>query len=110
MPEKEGLEPPTAAELRAIEARVAAAEIAAWDDDAVAEPLLPSLPEPGRVVATRSLDGIDVTEWTLANGIRVLVKPTDFRDDEVLFKAVSPGGPSHAATPTQAAADLAAPP
>lgn len=109
MPEKEGLVPPTAAELRAIEARVAAAEIAAWDDDAVAEPLLPSLPEPGRVVATRSLDDIDVTEWTLANGIRVLVKPTDFRDDEVLFNAVSPGGTSHAPTETLLSASLAAP-
>src|SRR5690606_7529497 len=73
MPEKEGLVPPTAAQLRAIEARVAAAEIAGWDDDAVAEPLLPSLPEPGRVVATRSLDDIDVTEWTLAAGIRVII-------------------------------------
>lgn len=109
MPEKQGLEPPGAHELRAIETRVGAAQIAAWDDDAVAEPLLPRLPDAGRVVATRTLDGIGVTEWILANGIRVLVKPTDFRDDEVLFSGVSLGGTSHAPTEELLSASLAAP-
>ncbi|MHB1170351.1 MAG: M16 family metallopeptidase [Longimicrobiales bacterium] len=109
MPEKEGLEPPTAAELLAIEERVSAASIAGYSDDAVSEPLLPVLPEPGRVVTTRTLDGIDVTEWTLSNGIRVLVKPTDFRDDEILFVGVSPGGTSHAPTDALITASLATP-
>ena len=31
---------------------------------------------------------------TLANGVRVIMKPTDFKTDEVLFSATSPGGNS----------------
>ncbi len=109
MPQKDGLDGPTAQELRAVDARVAESTITAWSDDAVGEPLLPAPPEPGRVVATRSLDDIGVTEWTLANGIRVLVKPTDFRDDEILFAGVSAGGTSLATTDVLLSASLAAP-
>ena len=36
--------------------------------------------------------GLDIIDWKLSNGIRVLLKTTDFKDDEVLFAAVSPGG------------------
>ena len=35
-----------------------------------------------------------ITEWTLENGVRVILKPTDFGEDEVLFSAFSPGGTS----------------
>ncbi len=38
---------------------------------------------PGTVVATRTIPEIGVTEWTLSNGVRVVVKPTDFKSDEV---------------------------
>ena len=37
---------------------------------------------------------VGVTEWTLSNGVRVLVKPTDFQADQVLMRAYSPGGTS----------------
>jgi zinc protease len=36
-------------------------------------------------------------EWRLSNGARVLLLPTDYRDDEILFAARSPGGHSLAA-------------
>lgn len=32
------------------------------------------------------------TEWVLANGIKIIIKPTDFKKDEILFSAISPGG------------------
>ena len=51
-------------------------------------------PQPAAIVAEQELAGLGVTEITLANGVRVLLKPTDFKDDEVLFNAVSPGGSS----------------
>ncbi len=38
------------------------------------------------------MPAVGVTEWRLSNGVRVLVKPTDFKADEVLFSAYSPGG------------------
>ena len=60
-------------------------------DDA---PLLTSMPEPGTVVGERRLEEIDAVEWTLSNGVTVIAKQTDFRNDEVLMAAISPGGDS----------------
>jgi zinc protease len=37
---------------------------------------------------------VDVTEWKLSNGVRVLLKPTDFNADQISFTAYSPGGTS----------------
>jgi zinc protease len=37
---------------------------------------------------------LGLTEWRLSNGARVLLKPTDFKEDQVLFAAFSPGGDS----------------
>ena len=37
---------------------------------------------------------VGITEWTLSNRARVLVKPTEFKADEVRFGAYSPGGSS----------------
>jgi zinc protease len=35
-----------------------------------------------------------VTEWELANGVKVVLKPTTFKQDEIIFRATSPGGTS----------------
>ena len=40
-----------------------------------------------------------ITEWTLSNGVRVVLKPTTFKQDEILFRAFSPGGTSLARRP-----------
>ncbi len=37
-----------------------------------------------------------ITEWTLSNGVRVILEPTTFKQDEILFRAFSPGGTSMA--------------
>src|SRR5690606_22123617 len=55
--------------------------------------LLTEVPEPGEIVAQREKAG-GVIEWELSNGVRVVLKPTDFEEDEVQFYAWSPGGTS----------------
>jgi len=64
------------------------------DSAAVASdaPLMSRPPAPGRIVGERHLVTAGMTEWTLSNGARVLLKPTDFNRDELLIKAVGPGG------------------
>jgi len=91
-PEKEGLVIPTEEELSALFQDVVAAEIAPYEDTATDEPLLAMMPTPSPVEKESFIPELDVTEWTLANGVRVLMKPTDFKDDEVVFQAYSPGG------------------
>ncbi|MCI0437274.1 MAG: insulinase family protein [Gemmatimonadetes bacterium] len=90
-PEKEGLALPSREALLATLDAVDAPALEPYEDR-TADALIATLPEPGRIVAERSIPRIDVTEWTLSNGIRVLLRPTDFKDDEVVFRAWSPGG------------------
>ena len=65
-----------------------------YADDVGDIPLLANLPEPGTITAEEHIESIDAVKWTLSNGVTVLAKQTDFRDDEVLFRAFSPGGNS----------------
>lgn len=73
---------------------VAARKIEPYVDTRPSVPLMKGPPTPGRVVKTSTIAEIGVTEWTLTNGVRVIVKPTDFRNDEVRMSAFSPGGHS----------------
>ncbi|MFH1764951.1 MAG: pitrilysin family protein, partial [Gemmatimonadota bacterium] len=91
-PEKEDFPLPAEAELSSIFQEAVAAEIEAYEDTATEEPLLAEIPTPSPVVVESSIPELGITEWTLANGVRVVLKPTDFKDDEVLVQAFSPGG------------------
>lgn len=93
-PEKEGVTYPTAAEAVAAIKEVQAEEITAYVDEVSNEPLISKELTPGRVVAELegTIDG--TTEWILSNGAKVVLKKTDFKDDEILMTAVSEGGTS----------------
>jgi zinc protease len=69
-------------------------EPAAYVDAIEAIALLADLPESGSILSEESIESIDTRKWTLSNGITVYAKQTDFRDDEVIFNAYSPGGHS----------------
>ena len=45
-----------------------------------------------RRISTTATKPAGITEWTLSNGVRVVLDPTTFKQDEVLFRAFSPGG------------------
>jgi len=93
-PRKAAAPLPTDAQILAVFDRAAKAPVTAYTETVSEAPLLERLPAPGRVVSTRTIEAAGVTEWKLSNGARVLVKPTDFKADEVLFSAYSPGGTS----------------
>lgn len=94
VPDKPGLTVPTEAEVRAVFGTVLAANIAPWTETVAEGALVTTLPTPGRVVSERRIERQDITDWTLANGVRVLVKPTDYNADQILVSAFSPGGAS----------------
>lgn len=56
------------------------------------ETLIEHLPAAGTIVATRQDSLLHTTTFTLSNGIRVTVKPTDFKNDQVMLTAIKPGG------------------
>jgi len=85
---------PTEAEVRALASAAATAPVEPWRDSAVARGLLARPPVPGKVVATARDAGADATVWTLGNGVRVIVKPTAFQNDEITFTGWQHGGTS----------------
>jgi zinc protease len=93
-PKKDDVRVPTKAAMLAVFDRAKKTTLAAYVDSTSDSPLLAILPAPGKVVSERTLEGTDIIEWKLSNGARVLLKPTDFKADEVLFGAQSPGGES----------------
>ncbi|HKQ57387.1 MAG TPA: insulinase family protein [Candidatus Eisenbacteria bacterium] len=91
-PEKKAAKVPTEAALRAVLAKAADAQVAAWVDTTAGKPLMATLPTPGTVTGRRVIDELGVTVLTLSNGVEVWLKPTDFKADEIVFSAVARGG------------------
>ena len=93
-PEKAGLEVPSEQKLSAVLKSVSGKEITAYKDTVTDQPLLDKIPELGKVIKTAAKEEYGITEWELANGVKVVLKPTNFKQDEILVRALSPGGTS----------------
>ena len=92
-PDKEGMVYPTEAEILDILKKTKAEEITAYEDKVSDEPLLKETPKAGKIVKTEE-GPFGSTALTLSNGVRVVVKNTDFKADEIRMRAFSPGGTS----------------
>lgn len=92
-PEKDKADLPAPAQLLAALSN-AGKDLKAYADDAVNKPLLAEKPVAGKVTSEKKFEDIGVTEWTLSNGIKVLLKPTDFKNDQIIFSSFSKGGTS----------------
>jgi zinc protease len=97
---------PTASALLAVFKSAQEATLSAYVDSVSDAPLVSQAPVPGRIVSERTLPSTGILEWRLSNGAKVLLKPTTFKGDEVLFEARSPGGASLAPDSNAATADL----
>ena len=91
-PEDKSVVLPTEAEAVEMLAAVKNEEIEAPVEEAIRENLVETAPKAGKIKKTNYIESLDATEWTLSNGVRVVVKPTTFKQDEILFYAFSQGG------------------
>jgi zinc protease len=91
-PDKPDIKLPDRASMLAVFDRPADASLTAYVDSTSDAPLIASPPAPGKIVSETKLPETGILEWRLSNGARVLLKPSDFKRDEVLFAAQSPGG------------------
>lgn len=94
MPDKPGLTPPTNEQLAAVLGKVEATDVKPFEDKTVDGPLVSQELHKSGVASRKKNEALGVTEITLTNGVRILLKPTDFKKEEVLFTAFSPGGTS----------------
>lgn len=90
--EKEGVTYPTTDRLIEIVNSGETLNIEPYVDTTPQRPLLETEPTSGKIKSTKTNDKIGTTEWRLSNGAKVIVKPTDFKSDEIKFVAISRGG------------------
>ena len=85
VPKKEGVVNPTEAQLAEVLAKVKKAEIAPYADNTVKEPLIPANAKlkGSKVKKELKNEALGTTTWVLKNGLKVVVKPTTFKADEV---------------------------
>ena len=92
--EKEGAVYPTPEAVKAAIDAVHGEQLTAWVDNVKNEPLIKEMPKKGSIVGEKENATLGYKELTLSNGARVLLKKTDFKDDEVVIDATSKGGSS----------------
>ena len=97
-PEDSAVVLPTEAEAIQFLAAVKNQEIEAPVEETIREKLVETAPKPGKIKHTQYDEHLGTTEWTLSNGVRVVVKPTTFKQDEILFQGMSLGGASQVDT------------
>ena len=90
--EKEGAVYPTEESLKKAIADARAAQIEAYVDNVKDEPLMTTLPTPGKIVKEEKNDLFGYTELTLSNGAKVVLKQTDLKKDQVLLSGEGYGG------------------
>ncbi len=93
-PERPGLTIPAEADLARIVKAASSSAVTAYVDSVPDAALLAEPPAPGAIAAEKAIPDAGITEWTLSNGARVVLHPTTFKQDEVYFRAISPGGAS----------------
>ncbi len=69
-------------------------KITAYEDKVLKGDLLLKKPVAGKIVDEKKIDEIGVTELTLSNGAKVVLKPTNFKNNQILISAISKGGSS----------------
>lgn len=85
---------PDADQVRAVLDRIGDLSIAAPAEEEADQPLMTELPTPGTARKVATDRKLGTTTYELSNGITVVLKPTTFQEDQIMFEAFSPGGTS----------------
>jgi zinc protease len=92
--QKEGIKVPTESQILDIIKSIKNQTITAYKDNVSDAPILSEQPKASKVVNRIEDKDFGFTELTFENGVRMILKPTDFKNDEILLSAYSPGGTS----------------
>ncbi len=87
--------PTSSSIIAALGTKASDASIKPYEEKAVAANLLTTAPRSGKVVSTKKDAVLGTTELVLSNGVKVTMKSTDFKNDQILFSATRYGGTSN---------------
>ena len=91
-PDKSEIKLPDDKQLLAMTEKGFKQEMKKEEEKKIATSLMDSKPVAGKVVSQKKEEGFDATTYTLSNGIKVTIKATDFKSDEILMKGTKQGG------------------
>lgn len=91
-PQKEGVNIPSEEKVLDILSIIKTAELEAPKEEVVDNNLIKKMPKAGKIKKTETNDILGTTTFTLSNGIRVIIKPTKFKEDEIQMEAYAKGG------------------
>lgn len=91
-PEKEEVKLPDNTQILAAFENAAKAELTAKAEEDLRKPIIKEVPAAGSIVKETENTALGTTEWTLSNGVKVVLKHTEFKKDEIQFSAFSEGG------------------
>jgi len=91
-PEKQGVTLPTTDEIKKVIGDAKKEKIEPYVDNVKTTQLVPGGITAGKVIETTQNGTFETTEWKLSNGIRVVIKPTDIKEDELIIRGFSAGG------------------
>ena len=94
MPEKEKLKVPTEKEVLALINKFNNINTKKYVDNVSTLPFLAKNPTSGKVTKRTANEKFDYVELQLSNGATVIIKNTNFKNDEIRLAAFSPGGSS----------------
>jgi zinc protease len=94
-PDKEGVKIPSADEVKDVLSAVDMAAIEPYKEKVLATELMDaSKLRPGKIISSKPDEELGTTTLLLSNGARVILKSTNFKNDEIIFRAFSKGGHS----------------
>jgi zinc protease len=90
--EKAGVNVPAVSQILDIIKSVKSKTITAYKDNVSDAPILSEQPKASKIVNRIENKDFGFTELTFGNGVHMILKPTDYKNDEILLSAYSPGG------------------
>ena len=93
-PDKKSSPLPTEEQVRSVLDNVSLTQLDPYEDEVIEGPLLDKELTPVTLSGESTSEATGITQFTLANGVKVYLKPTDFKNNEILLSASSEGGSS----------------
>jgi zinc protease len=93
-PDRENVQVPDTMEIRSIISQSKTQLLQPYVDNFKAEALVKDSEHPGKITNRLENKELGFTELKLSNGVTVVLKPTAYKNDEILVSSYSPGGKS----------------
>lgn len=93
-PEKENLIYPTTEVIEAVIEEAQKEQLTEYKEEQADLPLVTKEPVPGKIIEENQDEHLGTTTWVLSNGAKVIVKKTDFKDNQILLGSNAYGGTS----------------